>query len=455
MYTPDIPKTRPPKSPDYFQTARKTQNNLNKPLPRIDDAPKDDTLEITRKFNKKYGNPYDTKVGNTPNTEKGNTFNDFSKNLNLPSRDERNFAMGAFGEEAERQSYNSGVMDEFKKSGYLRSTKTQDDYFREGFTGIEKPDVYEFTPKADDNVKRSFYGFLDVGKPHESRMEAFAKIRDENADRYAQDDASHPQKTSFDLKKPIEDAWANTKETAEKLWEDAKATGKNLINGASSWANEKGFFDDATNAFFKVADISQEFPIKILPTGLAHRKLADENYAENQKIDLSIYEETGGYINNQGSQAGKIRYGLGTFKENGCEIIAVNNALVSLGNRKDIRDIARDFETNGQTAFGYLGTSPFAIGEYFKKQGYQVETVTGDKKIHNLDIPDADAYIVSFWNSDAITGMIHTVAVDKLPNGKYRVYNTGGESADVESLNKYLLEKKRVPLVLHCIKKGR
>ena len=181
MYTPDIPKTRPPKSPDYFKKARQAQNDLNKPLPRIDDAPKDNTLEITRKFNKKYGNPYDTKVGNTQNTGKENTFNDFSKKFNLPSREERNFATGAFGEEAERQSYNDGVVEEFRNLGYLKNTKTQDDLFREGFTGVEKPDVYEFTPKADDNVKRSFYDFLDLGKTYESRMEAFAKIRDENA----------------------------------------------------------------------------------------------------------------------------------------------------------------------------------------------------------------------------------------------------------------------------------
>ena len=197
VYTPDIPKTRPPKSPDYFQTARKTQKNLNKPLPRIDDAPKDNTLEITRKLKKKYGNPYDTKVGNTLNTGKENTFNDFSKKFNLPSREERNFATGAFGEDAERQSYNDGVVEEFRNLGYLKNTKTQDDLFREGFTGVEKPDVYEFTPKADDNVKRSFYDFLDLGKTYESRMEAFAKIRDNTTTQNAQDEINYPWTTVF------------------------------------------------------------------------------------------------------------------------------------------------------------------------------------------------------------------------------------------------------------------
>ncbi len=51
---------------------------------------------------------------------------------------------------------------------------------------------------------------------------------------------------------------------------------------------------------------------------------------------------------------------------------------------------------------------------------------------------------------------VHIVSVDRLDNGKYRIYNEGAEGTrDVNSLSEYFIEEKRVPLVLHCIKKGR
>ena len=47
-----------------------------------------------------------------------------------------------------------------------------------------------------------------------------------------------------------------------------------FFNNASSWANEKGFFDDITNAFFKASDLSQDYPLKITPTDITHHILA-------------------------------------------------------------------------------------------------------------------------------------------------------------------------------------
>ncbi len=298
-------------------------------------------------------------------------------------------------------------------------------------------------------------------RKEQERKERFAKIR-ENADKRNWTPQSDPFLEGFNQTSKDENLWESTlgsvKSGATATLKKTKEKGKEIINNASAWANEKGIFDDVTNAFFKVSDISQDYPFRTIPTDLTHQILANVNHKENQKIDLSVYEADSGYINDQnvrGSQSGKIRYGTGTFNQNGCEIIAVNNALVSLRDRRDIRDIAKDFETDGQVLFGAFGTSPYAINDYFKKQGYQVETFTGDKKIYNLNIPEADTYIISFWNSDKATNMIHTVSVDKLDNGKYRIYNENGRRVlDVNSLNEYLIKNNRVPLVLHCIKKG-
>ncbi len=230
------------------------------------------------------------------------------------------------------------------------------------------------------------------------------------------------------------------------------------MNSVSSWANEKGIFDNATNLLFKAYDNFRLIPGMEVPIDLAHNVLANVNYKENQKVDLSEYEKNGGYITDQGKkqESDKLQYGVGTFGKNACELIAVNNALCTLGDRKDIRDIAKEFETDGQTLFGVFGTSPYAVGDYFRENGYQVDTYEGDKTIYNLDIPDADTYILSFWNSDKATSQIHTASVDKLGDRKYRIYNVGRSGTrDVDSLNEFFRENNRVPLVLHCIRKGR
>ena len=126
-----------------------------------------------------------------------------------------------------------------------------------------------------------------------------------------------------------------------------------------------------------------------------------------------------------------------------------------------VKDIAKkginilDKGASGQVLFGAFGTSPFKIGNYFKKKGYSVETYEGDKEILNAEIPDADTYIMSFWNGDTLSSMIHTVSFDKLDNGGYRIYNSKGRRVDdTHSLNAYFTSNNYIPLVLHCIKKG-
>lgn len=49
----------------------------------------------------------------------------------------------------------------------------------------------------------------------------------------------------------------------------------------------------------------------------------------------------------------------------GCEIIATHNALRLSGNSSELCSVIRSFETNGYLmANGYLGSDPYAIGEY-------------------------------------------------------------------------------------------
>lgn len=140
---------------------------------------------------------------------------------------------------------------------------------------------------------------------------------------------------------------------------------------------------------------------------------------------------------------------------NGCEIIAAYNAMKALGKQKDIRDIAYYFENDGQMLKGEFGTNPYATKRYFEKEGYKVQIVEGEKII-NDKLPKTDAYILSFWNSDDVMDMLHTVAMRKTKSGEYELFNYEPwtkKSKVVASLGEEFLDKGIVPLSVHCILK--
>ncbi len=245
-----------------------------------------------------------------------------------------------------------------------------------------------------------------------------------------------------------------------------------FVNAISKTLNHYQVLDDVTNVFFKAYDFMHNnknytnvpveqahIPFKAA-NAVFHKVLEEANYKNNQNVDLSKYEN-GGFINDQNvknSKMAELKYGIWDMYNNGCELIAVFNSLNSLNNRKNITDIAKEFENNGQTLYGLLGTSPFVAGDYFRKNGYDVKTYDGDKEIMNLSIPDADSYILSFWNNDRFTSAIHTVSVSPQSDGSYKIYNSDGRSEEIvsslqEYLNKQRKNGKRVPLVLHCISK--
>ena len=109
---------------------------------------------------------------------------------------------------------------------------------------------------------------------------------------------------------------------------------------------------------------------------------------------------------------------------NGCEVIAVYNALRWLGYDEDIRDIAYRFETNGALLLGGFGVRPDSIADYLEsKTGADVRSY-GPAAFSDYDslFAGADAAVLTFWNSpDRWT--IHTVMLRRLKNGKVRAFN--------------------------------
>ncbi len=132
------------------------------------------------------------------------------------------------------------------------------------------------------------------------------------------------------------------------------------------------------------------------------------------------------------------------------------NSLLTLGESKDIRDIAYEFEEDGMMLGGSFGTNPYAIERYFKKEKYHVEVLKGEE-ITQKKIPDADTYILSFWNSDDVMDALHTVSVRKDKSNKYIFYNDDitGEEMPSDSIYQRINEEKYQPIILQCISKKR
>ena len=220
-----------------------------------------------------------------------------------------------------------------------------------------------------------------------------------------------------------------------------------LISGVSKKLVKDGKLDDVTNNVLKAYyGLQKSEPLNLI---------AITNYIHNKKIDLSSYKN--GYINDQNTGVvSKLKFGTTTMNNNGCEVIAAYNAMKTLGNQKDIRDIAYHFENDGQMLKGEFATNPYANKRYFEKEGYKVKVVEGEK-ITEEELPKADAYIVSFWNSNDVMDALHTVAMRKKSDGKYELFNYRSNeqnlSEEARSLKYKFLLNGEIPLSVHCISK--
>lgn len=134
----------------------------------------------------------------------------------------------------------------------------------------------------------------------------------------------------------------------------------------------------------------------------------------------------GEYIENQYYWK-DVKFGISDMSYSGCEIIATYNALKALGepvSEQTAVDLIAMYENNGAVLGGKFGSSPYAIEDYFREQGYDVMTTTSqDPSIINKIGEDCDTVIVNAYNNkDDITAMIHTVSITK-EEGTYSVHN--------------------------------
>lgn len=150
-----------------------------------------------------------------------------------------------------------------------------------------------------------------------------------------------------------------------------------------------------------------------------HNRLTSEEI--NGKIESVV--QTMDYIYDQkDSSVSNLSYGNDTIGNNGCELIAVYNALIKLGEPKTLETVISDAEnSNGILwAGGKFGSHPDKLGLLLEK--YNRPYVSSkDKSNFNNMLYDGGTYIVLYYNKGKVT--IYTVMFTCDSKHNIYVYN--------------------------------
>lgn len=130
------------------------------------------------------------------------------------------------------------------------------------------------------------------------------------------------------------------------------------------------------------------------------------------------------YINGQHLYPySKMKYGSLSMDVNGCEIIATYNLMKFLKKYTYFPMLVAEFSINRmQWNFGYFGTNPEKLSKYFKAHDVKF-TKYSTRRSFEKSNKKHKYYIVSYWNEYAPSGGIHTVAVRRISDKKFEVYN--------------------------------
>ena len=117
-----------------------------------------------------------------------------------------------------------------------------------------------------------------------------------------------------------------------------------------------------------------------------------------------------GYIENQ-HKLGSIHYGRSDMAYAGCEVIAVYNALIAMGETPELGELIEYFERDGMVLSGRFGTAPRAIADYFTKEGFRVEETLDPASFDGI-AERSDVSVVMFYNDRrSILNKIHTICI--------------------------------------------
>ena len=145
-----------------------------------------------------------------------------------------------------------------------------------------------------------------------------------------------------------------------------------------------------------------------------------ENCAARERAPLPS-----GPINGQSlGPLSKLPYGAWTMGNNGCEVIAVYNALLTLGKPQPLPEIAAALERRGLLFNGFGGTNLSAVAAYLRSQGVDVIVLRRrERRRYDAALAASDCAILAYWTGptlrrpDGDWNMLHTVSVQRAAGG--------------------------------------
>lgn len=155
--------------------------------------------------------------------------------------------------------------------------------------------------------------------------------------------------------------------------------------------------------------------------------------------------EFGKMINGQGlGLVSQLRYGICHMSFNGCEVIAVHNALVYLGKPEPLMKIAFYME-RFRVLMGFFGCNAYSIGKALRHFGVE--------NTRSRSAEDSHSFIITFWTKTPFLSAIHTVFCLRTEKG-IAVYNRYNNCPDVRYCRtvEEIIGKHR-PIAVYTIEK--
>ena len=156
----------------------------------------------------------------------------------------------------------------------------------------------------------------------------------------------------------------------------------------------------------------------------ARKSLSDANLARNRLTDVRNTMITD-QDEDRTTGINGMRIGKASVGKCGCEVIAVNNALVYLGRDASFAELEHLFEISGALTkvpfvpIGGFGGNPYAIRRTLRALG--VDSVKVSAARMNAE---PGAYVFSFWNRGGLFDGLHTV-FSVFDGSRHTGYNYG------------------------------
>ena len=178
--------------------------------------------------------------------------------------------------------------------------------------------------------------------------------------------------------------------------------------------------------------------------------------AENRALRRSAALPDGP-LNGQdtGALAG-LPFGAWRMGCNGCEVIAAYNAMLALGRRRPLAEIADELE-KGVLFNGFGGTNLGALTAFFRRSGIGVRVLRrGQRACYDEALRSADGAVLSYWTgktlrrSDGSWNSLHTVFLQRRPWGirVWNAYSRSAAPAEAASIASFLEEYNSDPVCL-------